>query len=202
MNLYSFDDHYRSRGCQVVAGVDEAGRGPWAGPVVASAVILPKHPEIEGLNDSKKLTSSQREKIFNIINNVALSVSVEVVSHEVIDSINVLEATYKAMRSAVKKTTCKFDIVLVDGWPVPDVTWPQDAIISGDAKSAAIAAASVVAKVTRDRIMAELSLKYPQYNFVKHKGYGTKEHHEMLKKYGPCPIHRKSFRPIREILFQ
>lgn len=200
MDLYTFDDYYRSKGYKIVAGVDEAGRGPWAGPVVASAVILPQNPKIEGLNDSKKLSASQREKIFNAINAVALSVCVEVVGHEVIDSINILEATYMAMRAAVQKTTIPFSLVLVDGLAVPQAEWPQEPLIAGDSKSASIAAASVVAKVTRDRIMADLALEYPQYNFARHKGYGTKEHCELLEKYGPCPIHRKSFKPVRALL--
>src|SRR3989339_1213107 len=200
MKLFDFDDRYRLKGFQSVAGVDEAGRGPWAGPVVAAAVILPAEARIEGLNDSKKLTEFSREKIFNLINERALAVGVAVVGQEVIDSVNILQATYTAMRQALDKLALVPDLVLVDGWPLPGIRFKQENIIGGDAKSASIAAASVIAKVTRDGIMRDISLKYPQYDFARHKGYGTKRHKEALEKYGPCPVHRKSFSPVRELV--
>jgi len=200
MDLFSFDHQYRSPGNRTIAGVDEAGRGPWAGPVVAAAVVLPAGTVINGLDDSKKLTPLQRSKVLTTIKTTALAIGVEIVDQEVIDSVNILQATYLAMRGALKKISLPIDLVLVDGLPVPELGFPQQAIIGGDAKSAAIAAASVVAKVTRDELMCQLSQHYPQYNFHKHKGYGTQEHQEALLRYGPCPLHRKSFSPVRDLL--
>ena len=200
MDLFEFDGNYFEEGLTLIAGVDEAGRGPWAGPVVAAAVILPKDARIEGLNDSKKLTSSKREKLFVEIAHKALAVGVGVIGHEVIDEVNILEATYLAMKAAIKGLSSVPELVLVDGWPIPGLRLRQSAIIAGDGKSAAIAAASIIAKVTRDRMMTELSAKYPQYDFHRHKGYGTKEHRSALERYGPCPIHRKSFAPVMEAM--
>lgn len=198
MNLFEFDRTYIQDGTTIIAGVDEAGRGPWAGPVVAAAVILQSDTFIEGLNDSKKLSAAKREKLFIEISQKALSFSVETISHDIIDDINILEATFLAMKGAIGKLSIAPQLVLVDGcWKIPAVTIRQEPIIGGDGKSAAVAAASIMAKVTRDRIMAELSLEYPQYNFQKHKGYGTKEHMAALSHYGPCPVHRKSFAPVR-----
>jgi ribonuclease HII len=179
--------------------VDEAGRGPWAGPVVAAAVVLPQDVRIEGINDSKKLSAPRREKLFIEIHQKAFSVGVGIVSQDVIDKVNILEATYIAMKEAINKLTNIPELVLVDGCcPIRGLAIRQHAVIGGDGKSAMIAAASIVAKVTRDRIMTELSAKYPQYKFHKHKGYGTKEHRDALLLHGPCPLHRKSFAPVRE----
>jgi ribonuclease HII len=200
MDLFTHDRGYFKNGIMLIAGVDEAGRGPWAGPVVAAAVILPINTRIKGLNDSKKLSSRKREKLFVEISLRALGIGVEAISHGVIDDINILQATYLAMKGAINKLSPAPELVLVDGWPIPGLKASQVAITGGDGKSAAIAAASIIAKVTRDRIMAELSQQYPQYGFHKHKGYGTKEHREALKRYGPCPMHRKSYAPVREIL--
>ncbi|OGS18746.1 MAG: ribonuclease HII [Elusimicrobia bacterium RIFOXYA2_FULL_50_26] len=197
MLLYDFDDHYRSKGYAVVAGVDEAGRGPWAGPVVAAAVILPEIPHISGLNDSKKLSPLQREKAFLEITSHAIAIGVEIINHDVIDAVNIGVATYRAMQGAVARIGRCPDMVLIDGLPVPSIAGCQESIVAGDGKSACIAAASIIAKVTRDRIMMDMGEKYPCYNFQKHKGYGTKEHRSALEKYGPCPIHRKSFEPIK-----
>ena len=197
MLLYDFDDHYRSKGYAVVAGVDEAGRGPWAGPVVAAAVILPQIPRISGINDSKKLSPSQREKAFLEITSHAVAIGIEIINHDVIDTVNIGVATYRAMKGAVARLGRCPDMVLIDGLPVPFIAARQQSVVGGDAKSACIAAASIVAKVTRDRIMVDLGGKYPCYNFEKHKGYGTKEHRSALEKYGPCPIHRKSFEPVK-----
>jgi len=200
MDLFSFDSNYRQQGYRTIAGIDEAGRGPWAGPVVAAAVILPADLRIPGLNDSKRLTSLQRDKIFAEIALKALAVAVESVNHDVIDSFNILQSTYTAMRAALGKISLPFDLVLVDGWAIPGLRHRQAGLTGGDGLSASIAAASVVAKVTRDRIMTELAISYPEYQFHKHKGYGTAEHRKALLKYGPCPIHRKSFAPVRECL--
>ncbi|MCB4791739.1 MAG: ribonuclease HII [Elusimicrobia bacterium] len=200
MDLFCFDDSYRKNGCKMLAGIDEAGRGPWAGPVVAACVVLPPGLTIYGLDDSKKLSPVQREKIFKIINEVSLSVGVEVIDESVIDSLNILKATHLAMKGALDKIKVHFDLILVDGSPVPRLGVMQESIVKGDQKSACIAAASVVAKVTRDMIMRDLAVKYPEYYFDKHKGYGTKLHYEALKKYGPCPVHRKSFHPVRDVI--
>lgn len=200
MDLFFFDRKYRKRGFRVIAGIDEAGRGPLAGPVVAAAVVLPPGIRIKGLKDSKKLTLANREKIFDKINEIALNIGIEVVSHAKIDSINILNATYLAMRRALSKITVPVDLVMVDGWAIPDLERRQLAIIGGDNISASVAAASVIAKVTRDKIMTKFSGVYPEYGFHKHKGYGTREHCEALKLYGPCPIHRKTFAPVSECL--
>jgi ribonuclease HII len=196
MDLVSFDLNYRKQGYRTIAGVDEAGRGPLAGPVVAAAVILPKNLRIKGLKDSKKLTAKKREEIFTIIERKAERIGLGVMDQRVIDSVNILQATYLAMKQAL--SGMHSDLVLVDGWKIPDFSPEQRGIIGGDNKSASIAAASVVAKVTRDRMMIKLSGVYPQYNFKKHKGYGTREHVEALRRFGPCPLHRKSFAPVRE----
>jgi Ribonuclease HII len=192
-NLFLYDRRFHDDGFRVIAGVDEAGRGPWAGPVVAAAVILPQDASLPGLNDSKKLSPARREELFDRINAAALSVGVEAVGQDIIDSINILQATYRAMRGALQKLALPADIVLVDGYPIPGLDAKQKGIFGGDGKSASIAAASIIAKVTRDRIMSGLSADYPRYGFDKHKGYGTSGHLEALKRYGPCPIHRRSF---------
>ncbi len=176
-----------------ICGVDEAGRGPFAGPVVAAAVILPKDSEILYLNDSKKLSEKRREALFEEIREKAVAVGVGIVSEKLIDEINILNATKKAMKEAVEKLEPCPDIVLVDAVTIDGISIPQVPIIKGDALSISIAAASIIAKVTRDRMMIGLDAQYPEYGFKRHKGYGTKEHIEALKKYGPCAIHRSSF---------
>jgi len=200
MKLFEFDGNYFEDGQMSIAGVDEAGRGPWAGPVVAAAVVLARDTWIKGVNDSKKLTASKREKLFVEISQKALSVGVGVIGEDVIDNVNILQATYLAMKEAISRLSNVPVLVLVDGWPIPGLGIRQHAIIGGDGKSAVIATASIVAKVTRDRLMTEYSARYPQYSFERHKGYGTKEHRDALALYGPCPLHRKSFAPVREIL--
>jgi len=203
MDLFSFDKQFYDMGFRALAGVDEAGRGPWAGPVVASAVILPCNVSLQGLDDSKKLSPKKREEIFEQINRSALAVGVGIVDHEKVDTLNILQATLMAMRQALNSLKIKPDLVLVDGnIRVPGVEYEQRSIVDGDQKSAAIAAASVIAKVTRDRIMLEFAKEFPQYGFENHKGYGTKEHQEALASFGPCRIHRKSFEPIAKLLEQ
>lgn len=177
----------------LICGVDEAGRGPLAGPVAAGACILPKDTEILYINDSKKLSPKKREELFTEIKEKALAWNVAPVSAERIDEINILQATYEAMRQAIAGLTPSPDAVVVDAVTIPELSLPQRGIVKGDAKCYSIAAASILAKVTRDHLMEEYDARYPEYGFAKHKGYGTKEHIEALKKYGPCPIHRKSF---------
>mgnify|MGYP004612493481 FL=1 len=181
----------------ILCGIDEVGRGPLAGPVVAGAVILPKDCQILYLNDSKKLTARRRELLYDEIMEKAVAVGIGVVSQEVIDDINILQATYEAMRQAVGKLSVCPDILLNDAVTIPGLPQKQVPIIKGDAKSLSIAAASVVAKVTRDRMMETLDAKYPEYGFASNKGYGSKAHMDALREYGPCPIHRRTF--IRNI---
>lgn len=188
-----FEDACWGEGFEHIAGVDEAGRGPLAGPVVAAAVILPKGMSIDGVNDSKKLSAKQREVMFHKIYEHALSVGVGIVSHEVIDRINIYQASILAMRKAVEKLTIAPSIVLADGNSFKHESWRYQNIIDGDAKSITIAAASVIAKVTRDSLMREYHEQFPLYGFDRHKGYGTKSHMEALRQYGMCPIHRRSF---------
>ncbi|MDR1926498.1 MAG: ribonuclease HII [Endomicrobium sp.] len=198
MNLFSFDKKIYYKGVKFVSGIDEAGRGPLAGPVVAAAVIFRQNVIIPNLNDSKQLSKKEREKLFVIIKEKALACAVETVDNKIIDKINILQATFLAMSSAVLKLQIKPDLCLIDGnHKIPDLSFKQEAIVNGDTKSACIAAASVLAKVTRDRMMAEYAKQYPVYEFEKHKGYGTKKHIEFLKKYGHCPIHRLTFTPIK-----
>ena len=180
-----------------IAGLDEAGRGPLAGPVVAAAVILPRDAYFPGLRDSKKLTVLQRERFFDVIRGRALAIGVGVIGPDVIDRINILQATVRAMVRAVEDLTVSPDYLLIDALTVPDLQIPQKALIRGDDRSQSIAAASVIAKVTRDRLMVEYDREFPQYRFCSHKGYGTAEHLEALTRFGPCPIHRKSFRRVR-----
>jgi len=181
----------------IVAGVDEAGRGPLAGPVVVAAVILPAFPRIPGLNDSKRLSEAQRENVFPLIKKTALAVSLSIISAPRIDEMNIFNATMAAMRSAIEGLKLKPDLVLIDGDQKPHGPCPEVAIVKGDGKSAAIMAASIVAKVTRDRIMMEFHAQYPGYGFHVHKGYGVPAHIEALKKLGPSPCHRKSFEPVK-----
>lgn len=184
----------------LVAGVDEAGRGPLAGPVVAAAVILDELRPIKGLNDSKKLTAKQREKLFDEIRAKALCCSIAQASVEEIDELNILQATLLAMRRAVEGLRLKPAKVLVDGNRLPKLDVLAEAIVGGDALVPSISAASILAKVTRDRWCAELDAQYPQYGFAGHKGYGTAEHLAALKAHGACPQHRKTFRPVTDVL--
>ena len=179
--------------CPYVCGIDEAGRGPLSGPVVAGAVILPKDCEILFLNDSKKLSEKKREALFTEIQEKAVSFGIGVVGPERIDEINILQATYEAMRIAVSKLSVPPDLLLNDAVTIPGIDIVQIPIIKGDAKSVSIAAASILAKVTRDHMMQEYDVLYPEYGFAKHKGYGTAAHIQAIKKFGPCPIHRKTF---------
>ena len=189
--MRAYERQYGERGR--LCGIDEAGRGPLAGPVVAGAVILPGDCEILYLNDSKKLTEKRRELLYDEIMEKAVAVGVGVVGPERIDGINILQATYEAMRMAVANLSVSPDLLLNDAVTIPLVEIPQVPIVKGDAKSVSIAAASVIAKVTRDRMMVKYDDLYPQYGFAKHKGYGTAEHIGALKEYGPCAIHRRSF---------
>lgn len=183
-----------SRGFKYICGVDEAGRGPLAGPVCAAAVILPENCEIEGLNDSKKLSEKKREALFDVILEKAVAYSIAFGSLEEIEELNILEATFLAMNRAIEGLPIKADYALIDGNRVPKgITIPCETVVKGDAKSCSIAAASILAKVTRDRLLLEYDATYPEYNFKKHKGYGTKEHTDLILKYGPCEIHRLSF---------
>ena len=182
-----------NKGYKLIAGVDEAGRGPLAGPVCAAAVILPEDLVIEGINDSKKLTEKKREQLFDVIINAAIAYSIEFVSPDVIDKINIRQATSLAMHNAVKNLDTSADFVIVDGNDKIPFDIPYEYIIKGDAKSQTIAAASILAKVSRDRLMVELDKEYPEYGFAKHKGYGTKVHCEAIQKYGVLPVHRKTF---------
>ena len=180
-------------GCSLICGVDEAGRGPLAGPVAAGAVILPKDCTILYLNDSKKLSEKRREELFLEIREKAVSYSVGIVGPERIDEINILQATYEAMRQAVSGLGVVPDLLLNDAVTIPELAIPQVPIIKGDAKSVSIAAASILAKVTRDHLMEEYDKQFPQYGFAKNKGYGTAAHVAAIREFGPCPIHRRSF---------
>lgn len=194
--LYAFDNEYRKAGFKIIAGIDEAGRGPLAGPVVAAAVALNPAVEIDGINDSKKLTAAKRKSLFYEILYSALHIGVGVIDADEIDRINILNATRLAMSAAVSDMGARPDILLIDALKLPAVACEQVPIIKGDAKSASIAAASIIAKHLRDSIMSLFHYKYPIYNFLAHKGYGTKEHVENINVHGPCEIHRKTFAPV------
>jgi len=191
--LWKYEHIYTEQGCKIICGIDEAGRGPLAGPVCAAAVILPLDLEIEGLNDSKKLTEKRREALYDIIIEKAIAYGVAFASEEEIDEINILQATFLAMQRAVEQLAVKPDMVLVDGNREPELEFPVKTIVKGDSLSANIAAASILAKVTRDRLMVELDAQYPQYGFAVHKGYGTKAHYAALTEHGMCPSHRRTF---------
>jgi ribonuclease HII len=186
-------------GYTLIAGVDEAGRGPLAGPVIAAACILPERFDLPYLDDSKKLTAKRRDDLFDRIREQAVAYAIAGVEAVEIDNVNILNASKMAMKKAVEALTDIPDYVLVDGRDELDIRIRQKAVIDGDAKCASIAAGSILAKVTRDRIMEDLHMLYPQYAFDRHKGYGTKLHMEMLEKYGPCPIHRYSYAPVRDV---
>lgn len=184
---------YKYADCGLLCGIDEAGRGPLAGPVVAGAVILPRDEQILYLNDSKQLTAKKREELYDVIMEKAVAVGVGVVGPERIDEINILQATYEAMRQAISQLNPQPQMLLNDAVTIPKVNFPQVAIIKGDAKSISIAAASIIAKVTRDRMMLEYAKQYPGYDFASNKGYGAAAHIAALQKIGPCPIHRATF---------
>jgi ribonuclease HII len=193
MDLWEIENSLFDDGYNIVAGVDEAGRGPLAGPVCAAAVILPKNLQIEGLNDSKKLSPKKRDKLYDIIIENAVSYGIGFASVEEIDRYNILNATYMAMNRALEKLNVIPDIAIIDGNRSEGVTFKNICVVGGDGKSASVAAASILAKVTRDRLMEELDRQYPQYQFSKHKGYGTKLHYEKIREFGASPIHRKTF---------
>ena len=188
-----FEEKAKEAGFVHIAGIDEAGRGPLAGPVVAAAVILDPDQPIPGVNDSKKLSPSARAKLKVLIEEKALAIGVGIVDEKVIDDINILEATKRAMQQAVENLSVKPDLLLIDALRLPRISLPQEDIIKGDAKSVSIAAASIIAKETRDAMLREYDAVYPQYGFAQHKGYGTKQHMEAIRTYGMCPIHRRSF---------
>ncbi|MBU4304201.1 MAG: ribonuclease HII [Candidatus Omnitrophica bacterium] len=198
--MWEFEAALFDKGIESVAGVDEAGRGPWAGPVVAAAVIVSRNYEFcAKINDSKKLSPRQRRKAFEEITAKCLY-SYAVADQEYIDRYNILNAALFAMAQAVNSLKCPPGWVIVDGPHKPDIPFPCTAVIDGDAKSISVACASIVAKVIRDEMMCEYDKQYPQYGFSSHKGYGTKAHADALNRFGPCPLHRKSFRPIKEFL--
>jgi ribonuclease HII len=193
------EDDLRARGLHFVAGVDEAGRGPLAGPVVAAAVILPERFRHDSLNDSKRLSGRTRDSIFDeITTDGEIRWALAIVENDEIDRLNILRATHEAMRRAVAQLDPQPQHVLIDGLPVKPFPLPQTALVGGDGLSFSIAAASIIAKVTRDRLMREHDAKFPGYDFARHKGYGTPQHLAALKKNGPCPIHRRSFLPVRQ----
>ncbi len=198
------EEMLREQGYRLIAGIDEAGRGPLAGPVVAAAIILPfdeKPPWLSLIRDSKQLSPSQREAVFDCILESGAAFGVGVVSHELIDERGIASATKLAMRNAIERLPCRPDYLLIDYVRLPAVRIPQKSVVDGDSMCISIAAASIVAKVTRDRLMVELDSQYPGYGLAQHKGYGTPGHLEALLKLGPCPIHRKTFEPVRGRLF-
>ena len=196
--MCEIENERRKKGYKYIAGVDEAGRGPLAGPVYAAAVILPEGMLIEGINDSKKLSEKKREELFDVICEKASAYCIAEVSHTRIDEINILNATFEAMNKAVNGLNIRPDYVLIDGNRIKGMEIPHETVVKGDAKSISIAAASILAKVSRDRFMYEMAKQYPLYGFDKHKGYGTKAHCDAILKYGECEIHRKSF--LKKIL--
>ena len=193
-NLKSMEKELYNKGFEYICGIDEAGRGPLAGPVVVAGVIMPKDSMIEGVNDSKKVSEKKREKLYDVILEEAISYSVAIIGQDVIDDINILNATKQGVTKVVEELDVKPNLILVDALThINTKGIPYDSIIKGDAKCYNIAAASIIAKVTRDRIMRQWDEIYPQYGFINHKGYGTAKHIEAIKEYGPCPIHRKTF---------
>ena len=193
IDLYSYENDLRGEGYQLICGVDEAGRGPLAGPVCAAACVLPAGLVIEGLNDSKKLSEKRREALYDVITAEALAWAVCLVDEKTIDEINILQATYRAMRGAVERLSLHPALCLVDGNRDPGLGLPTRTVVKGDASCASVAAASILAKVTRDRLMVEYDKQYPGYGFAVHKGYGTKAHYAAVAALGLCPIHRRSF---------
>lgn len=198
MDWLEYENLAKKMGFNAICGVDEAGRGPLAGPVCAAAVILPEKTIIDGVNDSKKLSEKKREMLFDVIKEKALSYSIAFASVEEIEEFNILNATMLAMKRAIEGLTIKADFAMIDGNKTPNLDIPCECIIKGDAKSMSIASASILAKVSRDRLLYKYAEEYPEYHFDKHKGYGTKVHIEALKEFGPCPYHRPSF--LKKIL--
>lgn len=196
----SFERSARASGFRHIAGVDEAGRGPLAGPVVAAAVVLPEGLLITGLTDSKQVPEEERERLFEVILSQAVCYGIGIVDERTIDEVNILQATIIAMKRAVQQLSPPPDYLLLDAVTLPRVPLPQKPLIKGDYRSHSISAASILAKVTRDRLMLKLHERFPQYNFQNHKGYGTKEHLSLLRKYGPCEAHRKTFHPVARML--
>ena len=200
-NLFAYEDMARLKGYRNLAGVDEAGRGPLAGPVVAAACIIPQGLIIDGVDDSKSIAPLQREKVFQrLTTHPDIQYAVGCIEAQDIDEINILQATFKAMQRAVEGLPSVPDFILVDGSLLPDWNYPSIAVIKGDALSHSIAAASIIAKETRDRLMETYELQYPGYGFKQHKGYGTKKHLEAINELGPCQIHRKTFEPVKSLL--
>ena len=193
MDWLEFEKEALAKGYKSVCGVDEAGRGPLAGPVCAAAVILPEDVIIDGVNDSKKLSEKKRESLFDVIREQALSYSIAYATVDEIEEINILNATMLAMRRAINGLEIKADYAMIDGNKIPPIDIDAECIVKGDAKSMSIACASILAKVSTDRLLYKYAEEYPMYGFDKHKGYGTKVHREAILKYGPCPYHRKSF---------
>lgn len=192
--LKQYENDLRNKGYKYICGIDEAGRGPLAGPVVVASVIMPENSMIEGVNDSKKVSEKKREKLYDLILEEAISYGVGIIGQDEIDEINILNATKKGLTTSLKELTAKPDLIIVDALTHIDTLGiPYESIIKGDAKCYSISAASIIAKVTRDRIMREWDKIYPQYGFAQHKGYGTSAHINALKEYGPCPLHRRSF---------
>lgn len=193
IDLLTKERSFYNDSVQILCGVDEAGRGPLAGPVCAAAVILPKETVIEGLNDSKKLSEKKREQLYDVICETAVSYAISFATVAEIEELNILHATQLAMIRAINELDPVPDLALIDGNQAGDIRFPHETVIKGDASCVSIAAASILAKVTRDRFMVEMSEQYPNYHFEKHKGYGTKDHYNALREFGPCPIHRPSF---------
>ncbi len=193
INMWEFEQKHFDEGYKLICGVDEAGRGPLAGPVCAAAVILPAGVDIPGLNDSKKLSDKKRRELFPVICETAVAYGIAFADHGEIDEINILQATYLAMERAIGKLSLKPDFALIDGNRAKDFGIPLETVVGGDGRSASIAAASILAKVTRDDYMLQMNDAYPQYGFDVHKGYGTKAHYTALAEFGPCPIHRMTF---------
>ncbi len=193
IDLLTKEKSFYNDSVQILCGVDEAGRGPLAGPVCAAAVILPKETVIEGLNDSKKLSEKKREQLYDVICETAVSYAISFATVAEIEELNILHATQLAMIRAINELDPVPDLALIDGNQAGDIKFPHETVIKGDASCVSIAAASILAKVTRDRFMVEMSEQYPNYHFEKHKGYGTKDHYNALREFGPCPIHRPSF---------
>lgn len=193
MSMWEIENSFYQQGIRLICGVDEAGRGPLAGPVCAAAVILPANVDIPGLNDSKKLSDKQRRELFPLIQQMAVSWAVAFADHKEIDEINILQATYLAMERAISQLSVKPELALIDGNRAKDFGLPVQTVVHGDSLSASIAAASILAKVTRDNYMLEMANMYPQYGFDVHKGYGTKAHYAAITAHGPCQIHRTTF---------
>jgi len=200
VSLFEYDESLRSHTCRHIAGLDEAGRGPLAGPVVAAAVIFPPKVTVDSIRDSKQLSSKQRQQLFGEILVSSYDIGVGIVSHELIDRLNILKATMLAMRQAIYDLSVRPDILILDAIELPDIKIKQQIFCKAETISASVAAASIVAKHIRDSIMLHYDSIYPQYNFRKHKGYPTAEHRMHLNTHGPCPIHRKTFRNVKELI--